>query len=85
MAAMRDAGVPEQVATDTPSVLFGFLNGHLLARTSAEVHSAAAVPDLDADAYPALAELAPQMADFGSEAEFDRMLDTVLMGVTQAG
>ncbi|MFB7957665.1 TetR/AcrR family transcriptional regulator C-terminal domain-containing protein [Streptomyces sp. NPDC056045] len=85
VAAMRDAGVPEQVVADTPSVLFGFLNGHLLARTSAEVHGAAAVPDLDADAYPALAELAPQMADFGSEAEFDRMLDTVLMGVAQAG
>ncbi|MFF3395047.1 TetR/AcrR family transcriptional regulator C-terminal domain-containing protein [Streptomyces sp. NPDC002669] len=85
VAAMRGAGVPEQVVADTPSVLFGFLNGHLLARTSAEVHGAAAVPDFDADAYPTLAELMPRMADFGSEAEFDRMLDAVLTGVAQAG
>ncbi|WP_055569807.1 TetR/AcrR family transcriptional regulator C-terminal domain-containing protein [Streptomyces atriruber] len=81
VAAMRDAGVPEQVAADAPSVLFGFLNGHLLARTAAEAHGAAAVPDFDADAYPTLTELAPRLADFGSEAEFDRMLGTILAGI----
>ncbi|MFE7618350.1 TetR/AcrR family transcriptional regulator [Streptomyces sp. NPDC057496] len=85
VAAMRDAGVPEQVVADTPSVLFGFLNGHLLARTSAEVHGAAAVPDFDADTYPTLAGLVPRMADFGSGAEFDRMLDTVLTGIVPEG
>ncbi|MFE9389031.1 TetR/AcrR family transcriptional regulator C-terminal domain-containing protein [Streptomyces sp. NPDC006784] len=81
VAAMRDAGMPEQAVADTPSVLFGFLNGHLFARTAAKVHGAAAVPDFDADTYPALAELAPRLAGFGSETEFDRMLDTVLAGV----
>lgn len=85
VAAMRDAGVPEQVVADAPSVLFGFLNGHLLARTSAEVHGAAAVPDFDADTYPTLAGLVPRMADFGSVAEFDRMLDTVLTGIAPEG
>ncbi|MFJ4501909.1 hypothetical protein [Streptomyces sp. NPDC088864] len=39
------------------------------------------MPDLDAAAYPSLAGLAPRMADFGSVAEFDRMLDTVLAGI----
>jgi len=81
VAAMRDAGMAEQVVADAPSVLFGFLNGHLLARTAAEAHGAAAVPYFDTAMYPTLAELAPRLADFGSEAEFDRMLDTVLAGI----
>lgn len=33
VAAMRAAGLPERVAADAPMVLFGFLNGHLLACT----------------------------------------------------
>ena len=41
-----------------------------------------AVPAFDAGAYPAMAAVGPLMADFGSPAEFDRMLDSVLAGIT---
>ncbi|MEU5580656.1 TetR/AcrR family transcriptional regulator C-terminal domain-containing protein [Streptomyces huasconensis] len=76
--AMRAAGLPDQVVSDAPMVLFSFLNGHLLARTG---DRPAAAPAFDATAYPAMAALAPLMADFGSLTEFDRMLDTVLAGI----
>ncbi|MEU6991041.1 TetR/AcrR family transcriptional regulator C-terminal domain-containing protein [Streptomyces sp. NPDC046465] len=78
VAAMRGAGLPDRVVADAPMVLFSFLNGHLLARTGDEP---GAVPAFDAAAYPAMAALAPLMEDFGSLAEFDRMLDAVLAGM----
>ncbi|MFD8821245.1 TetR/AcrR family transcriptional regulator [Streptomyces sp. NPDC059605] len=34
VTAMREAGLPDQMIADVPMVLFGFLNDHLLARTS---------------------------------------------------
>ncbi|WP_436776426.1 hypothetical protein [Yinghuangia sp. YIM S09857] len=40
-----------------------------------------AMPALDATAYPALTAVAHFQADFGSAAEFDRLLDTVLCGI----
>ncbi|MEV7190326.1 TetR/AcrR family transcriptional regulator C-terminal domain-containing protein [Streptomyces sp. NPDC093510] len=86
VAAMRAAGLPGQVAADAPMVLFSFLNGHLAARTGGGPDGPAAVPAFDADAYPAMTAIGPLMADFGSVAEFDRMLDTVLAGIRdQAG
>jgi AcrR family transcriptional regulator len=77
VTAMRSAGVPDQVIADTPLMLFGFLNGYLLAVVSGEP----SVPSIDADQYPTMAALVPAMADFGSAAEFDRMLDAVLDGI----
>ncbi|MFE7314700.1 TetR/AcrR family transcriptional regulator [Streptomyces sp. NPDC057555] len=81
VSAMRAAGLPDQTASDAPMVLFSFLNGHLLARTSGGPGGAGAVPAFDASAYPAMVALTPLMADFGSLTEFDRMLDTVLAGI----
>ncbi|MBQ0825933.1 TetR/AcrR family transcriptional regulator [Streptomyces tagetis] len=78
VTAMRAAGVPDQAVADAPMVLFGFLNGHLLART---IEEPGAVPAFDAAVYPAMAALTPLMTDFGSTAEFDRMLGTVLDGI----
>ncbi|MFI5772071.1 hypothetical protein ACIA74_26780 [Streptomyces sp. NPDC051658] len=68
----------DQMVADAPMVLFSFLNGRLLARTS---DGPSAVPAFDATAYPAMAALSPLVADFGSLTEFDRMLDTVLAGI----
>lgn len=81
VAAMRADGLPDRVAADAPMVLFGFLNGHLLARTGGGPDGPAPVPEFDADTYPGMAALAPRWADFGSVAEFDRMLDIVLDGI----
>ncbi|MDK0524094.1 hypothetical protein [Streptomyces sp. ML-6] len=67
-----------QMVADAPMVLFGFLNGHLPARTG---EGPSTVPAFDATAYPAMAALSPLMADFGSLTEFDRMPDTVLAGI----
>lgn len=78
-AAMRAAGVADRVVADTPLILFGFLNGYLLAVLSAGPD--AAVPPIDPQHYPTLAAITPAMADFGSVAEFDRMLDAVLDGI----
>lgn len=80
VAAMRRAGLPDRVVADAPMALFGFLNGHLLARTTA---GQAAVPAFDADTHPTMAALAPRWADFGSAAELDRLLDVVLSGLAQ--
>ncbi|MGW4767094.1 TetR/AcrR family transcriptional regulator [Nocardia sp. NPDC004278] len=79
--AMRTAGLPDQVISDAPLVLFGFLNGYLLAVLNGGSDSAATVPAIDPTLYPTMAALAPTMADFGSVAEFDRMLDAVLGGI----
>ncbi|TQS29406.1 TetR/AcrR family transcriptional regulator [Microbispora sp. KK1-11] len=77
VAAMRQAGLPDQVAADAPMALFGFLNGYLLAVLSGSPDGLA----IDATAYPTMAALAPLRADFGSAAEFDRLLDAVLSGI----
>ncbi|MFD0024789.1 TetR/AcrR family transcriptional regulator [Streptomyces sp. NPDC058382] len=79
-AAMRADGLPDQTVADAPMVLFGFLNGHLLARLTEDP---SAVPAFDATAYPAMAALTPLMTGFGSLTEFDRMLDTVLGGIKE--
>ncbi|MFE7404734.1 TetR/AcrR family transcriptional regulator [Isoptericola sp. NPDC057559] len=78
--AMRRDGLPDRVVADAPMVLFGFLNGHLLART---VEDRSPVPTFDPDEHPTLAALAPRWADFGSPAELDRMLDAVLAGLAR--
>ncbi|MEV0405120.1 TetR/AcrR family transcriptional regulator C-terminal domain-containing protein [Actinoallomurus sp. NPDC050550] len=77
IAAMRQAGLPDQITADAPMALFGFLNGYLLAVLSGSPDR----PAIDATAYPTMAALAPLQADFGSAAEFDRLLDTVLSGI----
>ncbi|WP_242908585.1 TetR/AcrR family transcriptional regulator [Actinomadura terrae] len=76
-AAMRRAGLPDQVIADAPMALFGFLNGHLLAVLDGNPD----MPALDPTDHPAMVALAPLQADFGSEAQFDRLLDTVLAGI----
>ena len=35
--------------------------------------------------YPVMASLAPLQAGFGSQAEFDRLLETVLAGIRDTG
>jgi AcrR family transcriptional regulator len=88
-AAMRRAGVADQAVADAPMVLFGFLNGYLLATVSTDAGGSGepAVgetrPAFDPARYPTLAALAPLQAGFGSEAEFERMLETVLVGLAQ--
>ncbi|MBF6059182.1 TetR/AcrR family transcriptional regulator C-terminal domain-containing protein [Nocardia terpenica] len=81
VTAMRTARLPDHVISDTPLVLFGFLNGYLLAVLSGEPDRAAPVPAFDPALYPTMATLAPRMTDFGSVTEFDRLLDTVLAGI----
>ncbi|MFE6934802.1 TetR/AcrR family transcriptional regulator [Streptomyces sp. NPDC057699] len=81
VSAMRMAGLPDRVAADAPMVLFGFLNGHLLASTGGGPDGPAPVPEFDSDTYPGMAALAPRWTDFGSAEEFDRMLDIVLDGI----
>ncbi|MCX5106161.1 TetR/AcrR family transcriptional regulator C-terminal domain-containing protein [Streptomyces sp. NBC_00439] len=81
VVAMRAAGLPERVAADAPMVLFGFLNGHLLACTGGGPDGPAPVPEFDSGTHPGMAALALRWADFGSVAEFDRMLDIVLDGI----
>lgn len=78
VSAMRSAGLPDQVIADAPLTLFAFLNGYLLAVLS---EGAGGVPELDATAYPTMAAFVPLQAGFGSLAEFDRVLDTVLAGI----
>ncbi|WP_431040532.1 TetR/AcrR family transcriptional regulator [Streptomyces sp. P1-3] len=81
VTSMREAGLPDHVVADTPMTLFSFLNGYLLAVLSGEADGTGDMPALDADAYPTMADLAPLQAGFGSMAEFDRILDTVLGGI----
>ncbi|SFX54721.1 TetR family transcriptional regulator [Streptomyces atratus] len=78
VTAMREAGLPEQVVADAPMTLFGFLNGYLLAVLSGESGEDTGTPAIDADTYPTMAALAPLQAGYGSVAEFDRILGTVL-------
>ncbi|MGP3757218.1 TetR/AcrR family transcriptional regulator [Streptomyces sp. IBSNAI001] len=81
VSAMRTAGLPDRVAADAPMVLFGFLNGHLLASTGTGPDGPTPVPEFDSGTHPGMAALAPRWTDFGSAAEFDRMLDIVLAGI----
>ncbi len=82
--AMRQDGFPERAIADAPLTLFGFLNGYLLATLGASPDETPAIPGLDATKYPTMASIAPLQADFGSPAEFDRMLETVLAGIRTA-
>ena len=79
--AMRRDGFPDQATADAPLTLFAFLNGYLLATVRTSPDETAAVPSFDAAKYPAMASLAPLQADFGSQAEFERLLETVLAGI----
>ncbi|MFI6519759.1 TetR/AcrR family transcriptional regulator [Spirillospora sp. NPDC050679] len=81
VAAMRRAGLPDQAVADAPMALFGFLNGHLLAVLSGGPDGPADMPAIDPADHPAMAALAPFLNDFGSVAQFDRLLDTVLTGI----
>lgn len=88
-AAMRRAGLPAQTVADAPLVLFGFLNGYLLATVSSAVvdpdrGGPAAPPELDPHLYPTLHELSLLQTGFGSDEEFERMLETVLVGIARA-
>ena len=78
-ASMRRAGLADQTVADAPMVLFGFLNGYLLATLSAG--TGAVEPDFDPALYPTLAGLAPLQSGFGGDAEFERMLESVLRGI----
>ncbi|MFF4772971.1 TetR/AcrR family transcriptional regulator [Microtetraspora fusca] len=88
-AAMRRAGIADQTIADAPLVLFGFLNGYLLATVSADPGgtddpaTGATQPAIDPALYPTLAALAPLQAGFGGEAEFERMLEMVLAGIAE--
>ncbi|MFF3664316.1 TetR/AcrR family transcriptional regulator [Microtetraspora malaysiensis] len=87
--AMRRAGIADQAIADAPLVLFGFLNGYLLATLSTDPGEAggpatgAAQPAFDPALYPTMAALAPLQAGFGGEPEFERMLATVLAGIAE--
>ncbi|MFB7918407.1 TetR/AcrR family transcriptional regulator [Streptomyces sp. NPDC056061] len=84
VTAMRGAGLPDPVVADAPLTLFGFLNGYLLAVLSGEADKPTeAAPPIDPAEFPALAALAPLQTGFGSVAEFDRILDTVLAGIRE--
>ena len=86
-ASMRRGGFPDRTIAEAPVILFGFLNGYLLATLGpAASEDAAEAADgggfaPDATAYPTLASLAPILVDFGSPAEFDRMLEAILSGI----
>ena len=82
---MRRDGFPDRVIADAPLTLFGFLSGYLLATLSTAPDETPVVPSFDATEYPTMASLASLQADFGSQAEFDRMLETVLAGIRAAG
>ena len=83
--AMRRDGFPDQAIADAPLTLFGFLNGYLLATVRTSPDETPAEPDFDAMKYPVMASLAPLQAGFGSQAEFDRLLETVLAGIRDTG
>ncbi|BCJ36997.1 TetR family transcriptional regulator [Actinocatenispora thailandica] len=78
IGAMRTAGLPDRVVADAPMTLFGFLNGYLLAVLNGQPGT---TPAVDPSGYPQLAAVAPLQADYGTKAEFDRLLDTVLAGI----
>ncbi|RDI50135.1 TetR/AcrR family transcriptional regulator [Nocardia mexicana] len=80
VTAMRAANLPDRVVADAPLTLFGFLNGYLLAVLNG---NPATAHTIDPTEHPTMATLAPLMADFGSQTEFDRMLDAVLSGIRE--
>ncbi|WP_040792405.1 TetR/AcrR family transcriptional regulator [Nocardia paucivorans] len=81
VTAMRADGLPDRVVADAPQILFGFLNGYLSAVLGSGSDKNGEIPAIDATRYPTMAALTPLMADFGSVAEFDRLLDSVLGGI----
>lgn len=83
--AMRRDGFPDRAVADAPMTLFGFLNGYLLATLTTSPDETSVMPAFDAAKYPAMASLAPLQADFGSQAEFDRLLEIVLAGIRDTG
>jgi AcrR family transcriptional regulator len=83
--AMRRDGFPDRAIADAPLTLFAFLNGYLLATLSTSPDETPVTPSFDAAKYPTMASLAPLQADFGSQEEFDRTLETVLAGIGTAG
>ncbi|WP_213452021.1 TetR/AcrR family transcriptional regulator [Rhizomonospora bruguierae] len=85
-AAMRRATLADRAVADAPLVLFGFLNGYLLATLSTDPGGSdapATPPAFDPARYPTLAALAPLQAGFGGAAEFERMLEAVLAGIAE--
>jgi AcrR family transcriptional regulator len=90
-AAMRRAQIADQTTADAPLVLFGFLNGYLLAILSAhpggtgDTAPGPVQPEFDPKRYPTLAALATLQGGFGGEAEFERMLEAVLVGIAESG
>ncbi|MEV1176238.1 TetR/AcrR family transcriptional regulator C-terminal domain-containing protein [Nonomuraea sp. NPDC049784] len=81
VTAMRKADLPDQVVADAPLMLFGFLNGYLLAVLSSGSDKTGDMPAINATAYPTMAALASLQAGFGSVEEFDRIFDTVVGGI----
>lgn len=84
-AAMRRAGFADQAIADAQTILFGFLNGYLLAvlGNPDEPRSDEAPGEADPARYPILAALTPCYRDFGTKEQFDRMLEVVLSGIRQ--
>jgi AcrR family transcriptional regulator len=84
-AAMRRAGFADQTIADAPMILFGFLNGYLLAVLGDPDEPRGDQAEPEPARYPILAALAPIHRDFGTEEQFDRMLEVVLDGIRQQG
>lgn len=80
--AMREAGLDDQAIADAPLILFGFLNGYLLAVVSpGNPQIEEVVGSVPRTSYPTLAALAPLQLDFGTVQQFDRTLEVVLSGI----
>lgn len=82
---MRRDGFPDRAIADAPLTLFGFLNGYLLATLSTGPDETPVTPSFDTAKYPTMASLLPLQADFGSQEEFERTLETVLAGIRDTG
>ena len=80
-AAMRRAGFADQTIADAPMILFGFLNGYLLAVLGDPDEPRGDQTEPDPARYPTLAALAPFHRDFGTKEQFDRMVEVVLSGI----
>lgn len=82
-AAMRRAGFADQAIADAQTILFGFLNGYLLAILGDpdEPRGDETPGEPDPASYPTLAALTPCYRDFGTKEQFDRMLEAVLSGI----
>ncbi len=81
VTAMRESGLPDQVVAEAPMMLFSFVNGYLLAVLSGTPDQVGDLPAIDAASYPTMARLMPLQAGYGSPAEFDRMIGTLIIGI----